>query len=296
MIRGRRAVLVTGCSGFIGRALTERLLAEGWYVAGAARTDPQITYTSFEYRRLDLLEEALPPLLFDGIDAFIHASLISERTMSDAFSDNVDAAMRILDTAQTKGIKKGIFISSMAASESALSDYGRQKFAIETLFSARGYMSVRPGLVIGEGGLFRSLTLSLKARRIVPLIDGGRQELETIFLDDCMEILSYNLNLPPQNGTFAITADAPIYYREFYTELAQCLNVEPLFIPIPFQVADFSIAVAKWLRVTLPINRDNLLGLRAMRANTIERLTRPVVSLRGAKESIRIALARAGQI
>ncbi len=296
MINERRSVLVTGCSGFIGRALAEQLLTEGWYVIGAARTDPKIANASFEYRRLDLCEEPLSPLLFDGVDAFIHAALIAQSAKRDAVADNVNAAMRLLEAARSQKVTKGIYLSSMAASENALSDYGKQKFAIEALFSASGYMNVRPGLVIGDGGLFRSLARSLKARRIVPLIDGGRQALETIFLDDCVEILSYNLSVPRQDGTFAITSNAPILFREFYTELAQCLSVEPLFIPVPFQLADYSLAAAEWLRVTLPINRDNLLGLRAMRANTIERLTRPVVSLRGAKESIRIAVARAGQI
>lgn len=36
-------VLVTGASGFIGRALCSRLLAEGWRVRGTVRSNNQFT-------------------------------------------------------------------------------------------------------------------------------------------------------------------------------------------------------------------------------------------------------------
>ena len=52
-----RAV-VTGCSSGIGRAVAERLLADGWQVVGVQRGTADIDHSAFRSRRCDLTDGA----------------------------------------------------------------------------------------------------------------------------------------------------------------------------------------------------------------------------------------------
>lgn len=291
MIGGRRSVLLTGASGFIGTALARALLARGWRVVGASRTAASIDDPAFEWRRLDLASAELPAGLFKDIDVLVHAALLRPRAGADTFTSNLRAATNLLDAAARNGVAEALFISSMAADEGALSNYGRQKYAIERLFLDRGFFCARPGLVIGNGGLFDSLAEYLRRHAYVPLIDGGRQSVETIYIDDCVAILAEALQDPPARGVYAVAAEKAIAYRRLCWLLARHLNVRPVFVPIPFVVADLALSCARLLHVRLPIDRDNLLGLRAMKSTPIERLAARDVRPRDAEESIAAALA-----
>ncbi len=166
MSRGLRTVLVTGASGFIGRPLVQALLADGWHVVGAGRNAPPIDSPMFEWRYLDLYTDTIPPRLFEGVDALVHGGLLRARAGADGFSINVRATTRLLDAAPETRLSQSIFISSMAAHERALSNYGRPKYEIEGLFRKRGFLNLRPGLVIGNGGLFLALSMYLKKKRL----------------------------------------------------------------------------------------------------------------------------------
>ena len=85
----RRAV-VTGASGFIGRALTKRLLAEGWQVYAVVRSPEAmadlpgegLTVIKAELGEYDLLSERIGAR---GFDVFFH--LAWEGTFGDSFRD-----------------------------------------------------------------------------------------------------------------------------------------------------------------------------------------------------------------
>ena len=287
----RRTILLTGASGFIGVALARAMLARGWRVVGVGRANAPIDDPAFEWRRLDLAADDLPADLFTNVDVLIHGALLRPGAAAGAFTSNLRAAANLLDAAIGNGVAEALFISSMAADGDALSQYGQQKYAIERMFLERGFFCVRPGLVIGNGGLFHALATYLAKHAYVPLIDGGRQSLETIYIDDCVEMLVDALQKPLPNGVYAVAAEQPIAYRRLCLLLAQHLSVKPIFVPVPFFIANLGLSVAQMLHVPLPIDRDNLLGLRGMKPTPIERLTSPHGRPLDAEQSIVATLA-----
>ena len=104
----------------------------------------------------------------------------------------------------------------------------------------------------------------------VPLIGGGMQPLQTVELDELVAKI-YDAVDRDLRGTYTVAGD-PIAYRDFYASLARSLGVTPMFVPVPFWLVEFGLRVAKTLHVTLPIDRDNVLGLRAMRVDVTRRL------------------------
>ncbi len=122
-------VLVTGCAGFIGSHVAERLLGEGHEVVGAdcltsfydparkLRTLESLhEHDRFEHRRVDLAGEPLEELL-DGIETVFH--LAGQPGVRQSFDDprvyvrnNVDATRRLLTAAAGAAVETVVYASS----------------------------------------------------------------------------------------------------------------------------------------------------------------------------------------
>src|ERR1700742_583270 len=121
--------LVTGCAGFIGSHLGERLLADGHEVVGVDCLTPfydrelkalalsaLADHPGFEHRRVDLAADPLDGLL-DGVDTVFH--LAGEPGVRQSFGDpgpyarnNVAATARLLDAAAGHALRGFVFASS----------------------------------------------------------------------------------------------------------------------------------------------------------------------------------------
>jgi NADH dehydrogenase len=255
-----RTVAITGANGFIGSALLQTFAGAGWRVIALTRrpiADPLV-----EWRRYDLRDDRVPDGLCDGVDVLVHCAYARRRPGADAFATNVRASKTLFDAARAAGTKQLIFVSSLAADKNALSEYGRQKFRIEQMLDPNGDAVVRSGLVLGNGGLFARMQTYLRRRSLVPLIDGGRQPVQTVGVDDlsCCVLRIAEQNL---TGLFTIADYPGTTYEEFYRLVAGGMHVPVRFISLPFWLLDAGLRAAEALRIPLPVDRDNLLGLRA---------------------------------
>lgn len=262
----RRGVLVTGGGGFIGSSLLRGFDARGWRAIGCGPRRPPAN--RFEWRAYDLGWRQLPDELFAGAGVLVHAAYAKRD-----YERNVAGTLLLCDRAARCGMRV-VFLSSLAAHSKALSSYGKQKYELERRLDARGALVVRPGLVIGDGGLFGAMCAYLRGHRAIPLIDGGTQPLQTVYIDDLVDALCAAAERN-DCGTFTVAERDPVSYRDFYAALAQRMHARARFVAIPFWAADLAVRAAGAMRVALPIDRDNLLGLRAMRADGGPRLDPP---------------------
>ncbi len=157
-------VLVTGCAGFIGSHVTERLLADGDEVVGVdcltsfydpalkSRTlEPLQEHERFEHRRVDLAGEPLDELL-DGVQTIFH--LAGQPGVRQSFDDpgtyvrnNVNASRRLLAAAARAPVETVVYASSSSIygdgaqprrmretdAPAPLSPYAHSKVAVEQL-------------------------------------------------------------------------------------------------------------------------------------------------------------------
>ena len=261
-----KTVLITGANGFIGSALMRAFAANGWRAIGAGRSQPPELPEGAEWRAYDLAWTTLPDEFFDGVDAIVHGAMMKRTAGDRSFDINVAAGKLLLDRAQQRGIDRVAFLSSLAAHDGALSDYGKHKYVLERHFDRRNALVIRPGLVIGNGGLFASMADYLRSHRFVPLIGGGKQPLQTIYIDDLTAIVAEAIegNL---RGTLTAAEREPVTYRRFYEELGEGIGVKPIFVRVPFWAVEGCLTTATLLHLKLPVDRDNLLGLKSMQAD-----------------------------
>ncbi len=279
-------LLISGASGFIGSVLVRHFSDKGWKLVSLTRRPGGSLPHGITQQEFDLRHAKLPERLFDGIEVFIHAAYAKQEVGVDAFHTNVDSARKLLAAAECSGVRQRIFFSSLSALPYAASEYGKQKYAIEKLFGAAHGAVVRPGLVLGNGGLFAAMLEHLRLRHTVPLIGGGCQPLQTVFIDDLVaavdRIVADNLE-----GVYTVAEPEPVAYATFFSELCKTLGVEARFLHIPYFAASLAIAAAKLLGKNLPVNRDTLLGLKSMIAQDSRRdLEKLGIHLRTWKESL----------
>jgi nucleoside-diphosphate-sugar epimerase len=258
-----RVIAITGATGFLGNSLVHHFLSAGDKVIALVRKIPQQKIPGVHYVLFDLASGKCSEAKIEA-DVLIHTAYVPVTDSKTSLQDNVEGT-KILLKLFPESTKK-VFISSVSADKTSPAVYGQQKAAIENLFLERGGTAIRPGLILGNGGMFANMRDYLKKKRNIPVFNGGTQPLQTVFVNDLVlaieKLVSNNMR-----GVFTFCEHEPVHYKEFYNELCRQLNVKPRFISIPFWVAGCMVTCANTVGITLPINHDNLQGLKLMRAH-----------------------------
>lgn len=174
-----RTLAVTGGTGFVGRHLVETALAQGHLVRALSRA-PRPPRDGVEWVYGALERPVALAQLVDGADAVIHVAGVVNAGDRDGFRQgNIAGTMGIVDATRAAGVRRFVHVSSLAAREPGLSDYGWSKARAETIVaaSALDWTIVRPPAVFGPGDR-EMLELFRAARRgLVPLPPAGRMSV-----------------------------------------------------------------------------------------------------------------------
>lgn len=285
-------VVITGANGFLGSALVKHFVNKGWSVIGLVRNPKQQSKPGVNYFAYDLANP-FDNNIFKNADYLIHTAYIKhDRNHPDSFKTNTYGAKRLLQAAAKFKLKKVLFLSSMSAHDQAVSVYAKQKLAIEKLFNEANGISLRPGLILGDGGIVKQMAKFMKQRRIVPLIGGGQQPVQIIAIYNLVQAIEAGLT---KNVSGVLTVATPkVYsYKEFYQAIAKQLGIGVLYVPIPFWSLLTLFRVASFLHLPLNFNEDNLWGLKKLRsAKTADDLHKLGVKV----DSLETVLAKPGII
>ncbi|WP_279248592.1 NAD-dependent epimerase/dehydratase family protein [Candidatus Marimicrobium litorale] len=202
-------LLVTGATGFIGRALCRRLVAEGSSLTALSRSGMPVS-SDIASLPVDLKTELPDRKLLDGVDTIIHLAGVAHRKADTETYEalNHEAAVRLARLAADEGVKRFVYLSSVKAMGEPIDDtrrsesngtpptepYGLSKWRAEQglheVFADRGLsvIIIRPTLVYGPGVKGNLQVLLRSIRRGLPRPPGGG-ERSMIALDDLAELL-----------------------------------------------------------------------------------------------------------
>ena len=167
---------VTGGTGFVGGHLLAAAREAGCEVRALTRGwRPAEGGTHWVEGALD--DSAALAALCDGADAVVHiAGLINAATRAGFEAVNVCGTAAMIDAARGAGVRRFIHISSLAAREPDLSDYGWSKARAERLVAASGldWTIVRPPAIYGPGDRETFELFKMARRGLVALPPKGR--------------------------------------------------------------------------------------------------------------------------
>ena len=220
------SLALTGGTGFVGQAVLDEAGRRGLQVRALARRE-QSERDGVEWLRGDLADRAALARLVVGADAVLHiAGVVNTPDPMGFHLGNVEGTEALVEAAQAAGVRRLVFVSSLAAREPGLSAYGKSKRHAEEVVQTSGldWTIVRPPAIYGPRDR-EILELFKMGRRwgVVPLPPPGRASI--VHVDDLARLL---LALAPASEATSERIFEPDDRREggwSHTELAKAIGV-----------------------------------------------------------------------
>ena len=263
MLNKKPLVVITGANGFIGSYLCDYFLENGFQVRELSHKmmveRKNSSLSSLIYR----LSDAIEPKCFEDADYVIHCAWQTFKGNKLIDEENIKGTLKLRDYCRSINLKKFVFISSMSAHENAMSYYGKTKFILENQFEHDNELVIKPGLVLGHGGLFQKIEEFIKKHTLIPLIDGGHQNVQTLLIDDLAKAVHLGIekNL---KGVHCISEIAPTEIRNLYSAIAKCYNKKIAFVNLPYSMVKLAFQAIKFLHIPFNLSTENLLGLKQL--------------------------------
>lgn len=182
-------IAVTGGTGFVGQAVLDRASQQGLQVKALTRRE-QDARAGVTWVRGDLAASDALADLARNTQVMIHiAGVVNAPDAAGFQAGNVAGSEAVVAAARDAGVKHFVHVSSLAAREPSLSDYGHSKRLAEEVVQTSGlaWTIVRPPAVYGPRDT--EIFELFKAARwgIVPMPPRGRASI--IHVDDLARLL-----------------------------------------------------------------------------------------------------------
>ena len=253
---------ITGASGFVGSVLAEAFSAAGHGVVPLGRGAPGL-----EAARATRFYDLGHPVSSDtlaGLDVLVHCAYDMTDDTARSRERNVRGSLALVDAARVAGVRKLVYISTLSPAADAPSQYGRNKAAVEAELDDGRDLIVRPGLVVGRGGLYGAMLEGVLRFRAAPVFDGGVQPVYLVGRTELAEAV-VSLVAGGASGTYVLAAERPMTLADLYRAVASAFGLHIRLVRLPFAPTLAIVSTLEVLRVRLPLRAETLRGVAALR-------------------------------
>jgi uncharacterized protein YbjT (DUF2867 family) len=255
-----KTLALTGATGFVGKATVDHALARGFHIRALTRRD-QPPRDGVTWVHGTLAKEDSLARLASGADAVIHIAGVVNGSKLDFIHGNIDGTRNMAAAAASMGVQRFVHVSSMAAREPQLSNYGRSKERAEDEVrrSSLDWTMVRPPGVYGPGDLEMRDVFRMAKLGLVILPPPGRISL--IHVTDLARLLVTLAITDPGRHIYECDDghDGGYTHSEFARLIGAAIDKRPLPLPMPRALLKF----AGWAD---PFLRDSFAKLTPDRA------------------------------
>lgn len=221
-------ILVLGGTGFVGRAVCERLtqrsssdriqvptrrLARGNGVRLLPAVDLVQAQVNDDQQLLQLVQNA---------DVVINLIAILHGSEADFQRVHVELPQRLARAFQSTGVRRLLHVSALGASASAPSRYLRSKAAGEAVLASSGLdvTVLRPSVIFGAHDRFLNLFAQLQAVAPVMPLAGSQARLQPVWVEDVAQAIVQSLDSPSSIGQTFECAGPQVYTLSELVRLA----------------------------------------------------------------------------
>ena len=263
-----RRIVILGGSGFVGRALSARLLERGEQVVVASR-DPATRAripTGAEFIAGDVYDPGFLGELVRDADVVVNLVGILNEQGDDGAGFHrayVGLAVAVMDAMQLHGVRRLLQMSALHAGNGA-SHYLQARGQAERLVRASGldWTLFRPSVIAGPGdGLFCRFAQLL---RFAPALPIGRADaqFQPVWVGDVVEAFVHAVEDPSTIGqAFDLVGPTRMTLAEIVKATAEARGWHRLVIPLPGVLGRLQAEVGEFLPGK-PISRDNWRSLQ----------------------------------
>jgi NADH dehydrogenase len=264
-------LLLTGATGFVGRHLLGRLLAEGKNVRALVRNPQKIGLDpapNLELVQGDVTEGAGLDQAMHGCDAVVHlVGIIVESGNATFERVHQQGTRNVVQSAKRRNVARFIQMSAVGARADGVSEYQTTKWKAEEAVRQSGipWCILRPSLIFGPGDGFvtQMLDVMRKAPLFRPVPGNGKPRFRPIFIDDVTACFAQALgNSSATNLTVELGGGDDLSLTEVLAEIAQCADIHKPTIHVPMPLMMLGTAVAQTVLRRPPVTLDQLRMLK----------------------------------
>ncbi len=254
-------ILITGGTGFVGRHLAARLLAQGEPVRLLARK--QVEIAGAEVHPGDVRDVASVVAAARGCRAVIHLVGIIRETRGVTFERvHVGGTRSVIQACQEAGVARLLHMSALGAKPGGTA-YHRTKWAAEELVRASGLAATifRPAVIFGAGGEFIPTLRQLlhSPSPVIPILGPGLSLLQPIWIEDVATCYLGALDNPETEGrAYELGGPETFGFEELVDLIAADEGVDKRKLHLPLLLARPAVAVLSRLLPNFPITSDQL--------------------------------------
>jgi nucleoside-diphosphate-sugar epimerase len=263
-------ILVTGASGFIGRAVVAAFAETGHALRAGVRRPPQPPFgDDVEVMQHGDLAQPIDwrPLL-EGIDHVVHLAGIAHGRgrIDPKLYDRINtiATSQLAIAAAQAGVRRLVFVSSIRAQSGHSADhavterdpaapvdlYGRSKLAAEAAVRGAGvaFTILRPVVLYGRGakGNFALLARAAASPLPLPVKNFGNRR-SFLAIDNFISALDFVLATPATIGETYVVADPgiPPALSDVIAVLRQAGGRRPFLLPMPTRCVEIPLRMMR---------------------------------------------------
>ncbi len=281
-MRRMKKILLTGATGFIGKALTRHF----------SETDYQIRALIHPSNKSPDLPKGIPVEAFVsglsdlrglqaalvGVDIVYH--LASEESLGargDLLGTDIQGTQNMVQAAEEAGVERFIYLSHLGADRASAYPVMTAKAIAEDHIrkSSLDYTIFRTGIVYGPQDRFTTSLADLikKIPLIFPLPDQGDTLLQPLWIEDLANILLWTLDNPKtKRELYEIGGPEQLSFREIVTTLLDVMELKRYLVSINTPLIRIATLFADYLSIEIPTDvfwLDYLATNRTCSLNTV---------------------------
>ena len=235
-------ILVTGATGFIGRALVRHLSQTGQQVRVLLRPSPQSPRipkgVPVEVAVVSLNDERGVRAALRGVDQVYHlASASSQGRRGNLLTTDIEGTRNLANAARDAGIQRLIFLSHIGADRASAFPIQKAKGIAEEHIRKSGipYTIIRSSVVFGPEDRFTSNLAGLlrAVPFFFPIPSDGRTLLQPLWVEDLVTALVWTLDNPETiSQTYEIGGGEYFTLRQVLETLMTVTHTHRLLLPL----------------------------------------------------------------
>lgn len=270
----KASVLLTGATGFVGKATLESLINRGHSVVAAVRGNATIEQPSVTTMRIDSLDDRTQwEDSLNNVEVVIH-SAARVHVMNDSEADplaafrkvNVEGTLNLARQAAAAGVKRFVFVSSIKVNGEGTSKgrpyraddvpapadpYGISKMEAEQGLRALAEQTslevviIRPVLVYGPGVKANFMAMMRWLDKGIPLPFGAIDNRRSLVaLGNLVDLIVTCVDHPAAaNQTFLVSDGDDLSTTGLLRKMAQALGKSARLVPVPSVLLELAATV-----------------------------------------------------